>query len=108
MLTSVLLSTTPANIISGSPSQGEAISCIQACNNTNIAGAAQTITISVYAVPAGYVADATTLIYSEVEITAGDTFIIDQERMVLGDGDAIWAKASVNGAIVFTVSSVGI
>jgi uncharacterized Zn finger protein len=108
MLTSVLLPITPTSIIAGTPTEGVALTCIQACNNTNIAGTPQTLTLSVYAVPAGRSADATTLIYSEIEITAGDSYIVDQERMVLGNGDSIWAKASIAGALVFTVSSVGI
>ena len=76
---------------------------MQACNVS-----AGTITINVYAVPSGMNPDTTTLIYNQIAITASDTFIIDTERMVLGNGDAIYASAAYAATINFTTSSVGI
>jgi uncharacterized Zn finger protein len=107
MLTSVLLTTSPTKIIEGTPMESVGLTCMQACNTTDTT-TPQTVTVSFYAVPQGRSPDNTTLIYSNVSITAGDTFIVDQERLVLGDGDAIWATASVANSVVLTASSVGI
>jgi hypothetical protein len=110
MITNAILTNTAANVVYGTPTQNNAVTCIQACNITNAAGfeVPSTVNIDVYLVPAGQTVGTQNLIYSKVPITAGDTFIVDAERMVLGDGDAVWAGADINGAIVFTVSTVGI
>lgn len=43
------------------------------------------------------------IIYSEAEITAGDTLILDVEKIILGDGNCLQANASAN-TVVGTIS----
>ena len=64
------------------------------------------ITFSVYAVPAGLEPDFTTKIYSNVNITSNDTYVWDSEKLILGDGDAIWAEASVDDVVTVTICDV--
>lgn len=103
MLTSVQLTTVAANIIAGSPTQNKAITCIHACN---ISGSPATVNL--FAVPAGGTANDATLIFKNTSIANSATLVIDTERIILGNGDALWANASANSAINFTVSSIGV
>ena len=64
------------------------------------------ITFSVYAVPAGSTPDLTTMIYSNVNITSNDTYVWDSEKLILGDGDAIWAVANVDDVVAVTLCDV--
>jgi hypothetical protein len=43
-------------------------------------------------------------IYSNTEITAGDTLILDVEKIILGSGNCLQANASANNSVVATVS----
>lgn len=44
------------------------------------------------------------IIYSNTEITSGDTLILDVEKIILGDGNSIQANVSANNSVVATVS----
>ena len=65
-----------------------------------------TITFNLYAVPNSGSATTATQIYKDVQVAAGDTFVVDMEKLVLGNGDTIQANASSN--ITATISYVGI
>lgn len=65
-------------------------------------------TVSIYLVPTAGTAGTGNIIYSSVNVAAGDTYIIDTERLVLADGDMIQALASSGLAITMTVSYVGV
>jgi hypothetical protein len=110
MLTNLTLPMTAAQVVAGTATQNKAITCMQICNITNLPAfeGAVTINVNVYAVPNGQTASQSTLIYCLVPITAGDTFIVDTERLVLGDGDSIWAECDTADAAIMTVSTVGI
>ena len=99
-ITNVVLTTTGNAVVTSSGTS--VVSVMYFCNNN---GSAQTI--NVYAVPSGGSAAANTLIYKTVTIAAGDTFVVDMEKIVLGNGDAIVATASANSAITATASYVG-
>jgi hypothetical protein len=61
--------------------------------------------LNVYAVPASQsVASGATQIYREVQIAAGDTYVVDMEKLVLTSGDQI--KANTGGTVTATVSYV--
>jgi hypothetical protein len=65
--------------------------------------------LNVYLMPQGTTtANAAVQIYKDVQIAAGDTLVVDMEKLVLGNGDMIQATASANVAITATVSYVGI
>lgn len=46
------------------------------------------------------------LVYREISIAAGDTFVVDREKLVLGSGDYI--RANAGSSVSATVSWVGI
>jgi hypothetical protein len=47
-------------------------------------------------------------ILKEITIAAGDTYILDTEKLVLDNGDAIHAVASINNEVVATIAYVGL
>lgn len=67
---------------------------------------ANPVTFSVHAVPNGSTADITNIIYSNVNITTNDTYVWDTEKLILSDGDSLWAVASDDDVVVVTVCDV--
>ena len=67
-------------------------------------------TFDVYACPSGNTAGFSNLtrIYSGVQIQTGDTYVVDNEKLILGNGDMIRANCSAATAIAMTVSYIGI
>lgn len=62
-----------------------------------------------YLIPSGNAsANATVQIYKNVQVASSDTYVMDMEKLVLGNGDMLRANASANTAITCTVSFVGI
>lgn len=92
---------TAASIYTSSGSS--AITTIHLCNYTGSA-----VYANVYAVPSGGVANNTTVIYSNVQITAYNSLIVYQEKLILSNGDAIYADCSASNSVTATVSSIGI
>lgn len=80
------------------------ISSTYLCNND-----ATTRTVWVYLVPSGDSLDPTIhTVYKNVSIAAGDTFVMDMEKLVFANGDTMHANCSSNTAVIATVSYVGI
>ncbi len=65
-------------------------------------------TVTVYLVPSAGSAGNSNIIYKDVSIAAGDTYIIDTERLVLANGDSVQALASATSSVTMTVSYVGV
>ena len=65
-----------------------------------------TVNFSVRAVGRGKNVLSDNLIYSNVSLTPNDTYVMDTEKLILGDGDALWAEATENNAIVVTIFDV--
>jgi hypothetical protein len=65
-------------------------------------------TVTIYLVPSGFSPGTTNIIYKDIPIAAGDTYIIDTERLVLSNGDTIQAFASSTASITMTVSYIGV
>ena len=80
----------------------QAITTIIFCNTSNTTDA----TINVFAVPFGSNAGVTTQIINQVSIPVAETFVMDTERLILENGDVIYAQASQPNTITATVSSV--
>lgn len=80
-----------------------AVTTIYFCNKTP-----GVVTFNVYVTPFGQLADETSLVYYGVEVAPTDTFVLDTEKIILSDGDAIYASADAANAVVATVSYVGI
>lgn len=82
---------------------GVAVTTMYFCN-TNTAATAFTL----HVVPAGFQANANNIVYKNKIITSGDTYIIDWEKLVLGNGDTLRANANVGNSIVATISTIGL
>lgn len=93
--------TTPGNVYTSSGAT--AISNTYFCNYTSSA-----VTIDVYLVPNGDTANNDTIIYSTLSVPALDTFVMDNEKLVLSDGDAIYASCSSANSVNATISYVSI
>jgi hypothetical protein len=83
-----------------SPIIGNAITSMMICNYS---GADDTITV--YAVPNTGSANDTTMIINALPIPAGETVSLDQEKLVLGTGDAVWVKAGTSSTALNIVIS---
>ena len=80
-----------------------AITAIYLCNIDSIAQ-----TFDIYAVPNAAPTYANSRIYSGVQVQAGDTYVIDTEKLILANGDSIKANASSTSSFAVTVSYIGI
>lgn len=92
-----------ANVFVSAGTNGDAVTTMYFCNRS-----AGTTKFNLYLVPAGGNADVNNIVYSSKTITAGDTYIIDWEKLVLSNGDTIRANANVGNAVVATVSTIGV
>lgn len=102
-ITSVALDTTEGNVFISNSQNGDAVTTMYFCNRS-----ASSTSFNLYLVPAGGSANVNNIAYSNKVITAGDTYIIDWEKLVLGVGDMIQASANTANAIVASVSTIGV
>lgn len=102
-ITSTALDTTATTIYTSSGSNGDAITTMYFCNRDS-----STRTFSLYLVPSGGSANVNNIAYSNKTVTAGDTYIIDWEKLVLSTGDMIQATSNTANAIVASVSTIGL
>lgn len=85
-------------------SQGEtAIVVAYFCNTGNTAAYLNLYVTDTNSTNIAVVDYANSIIYSDAEITAGDTLILDVEKIILGDGNCLQASATAN-TVVSTVS----
>lgn len=77
------------------------LTILSLCNHS-----ANTVTVSLYVVPSGDTANTGNIMIKNLEIVAGDTFIIYQggEKLVLDDSDYIVAIASDPAAVTAIAS----
>ncbi len=81
-----------------------AISTVHLCNYTGNVQVA-----NLYVVPNGGLANNTTIIYSNVSITAYNTLILSVEKIIFSTaGDSLQANCGNIGAIAATVSTIGV
>lgn len=67
-----------------------------------------TVTLQIHVVlSSGSAADSNKII-KDLELAASDTYVLDTERLVLGDGDSIQATADVGSVVYTTVSYIGV
>ena len=95
------LTTSAANVHVASGNT--AVTTMYICNYS--AGSA---TFSMFIFPSAGTAGSSNQIYSTVTVAASDTYVIDMERLILGNGDMIQANANVNSALTMTVSYIGV
>ena len=94
---------TAANVLASTGISGVAVTTKYICNTNT-----SPTTFTMHVVPAGFVANANNIVYKNKLITAGDTYIIDWEKLILGPGDTIRANANTGNSIVATVSTIGV
>jgi hypothetical protein len=101
ILNTRLTSGTAANIYAST--NNSAITTIHLCNNTGA-----TVTCNVYIVTGGGVASGNNVVYTNLSLTAQNTYIVYAEKFILSNGDSIKANCSVADSVTATVSSIGI
>ena len=102
-LTNIILDTAPTELFTSTAGNINAVIVTYLCNTDSNA-----VQFNLYAVPVGSLADATTLIYKEVNLAASDTYILDTEKLILDAGDGLWADATTTGVVVVTVNTIGV
>lgn len=101
-ISNTVLTTSISNVY---VSSGNSVVSVMYFYNNN----ASTRDFSLFLVPSGTsTIDSTVQIYGNVQVTAYDTFVVDLEKLVLGNGDTIRANASANTSVTASVSYVGI
>jgi len=95
-----IASTTTSRVFLASGQQ--AITTMVFCNTTISTNA----TVDVYVVPYGSNANAGTQIMKTLSLPATETFVLDTERLILENNDAVYAQASAPSTITVTVSSL--
>lgn len=68
--------------------------------------------LTVHVVPKTFMPDETNIIYYQVPIANQDTYVVDTEKLILEDGDKIFANLAIpyfssNTKVVATVSTIG-
>ena len=66
------------------------------------------VTVTVYAVPAAASIQDQNAIYKDITIAPGDTYIIDVEKIILDDSEALAATASVADVVAVTLITMAI
>ena len=101
-ITNTLLDINPQEIYH---SYGEtAVTTIYLCNTSG-----NTVIVDLHACKSNVAADSSNLIYYQLAIAAGDTYVIDTEKIILETDDTLQATADTgNAAVVATTISIGI
>jgi hypothetical protein len=97
--TSLTLATSNIYVSSGST----VVSVMYFCNQ-----GASAANLNVWVTSAGSTFGAANLVYREIQLAAADTYVVDMEKLVLGNDDQIKANISSGTSMVATVSYVGI
>ena len=100
-ITTTRLSTTSPTTVFTAAGQ-QAITVLYLCNTT-----AGTVSTNVY-VNNGGASDDDNTIYSALELTANETYVISTEKLILDNGDLVIADASVADSVTVTVSSISV
>mgnify|MGYP000476509628 CR=1 FL=1 len=59
---------------------------------------------SIWAVPNGGTPSNLNVLYSNVRVTAGDTYLASTERLILDNGDSLYAYCSANNVMSVTLT----
>ena len=101
ILNTVLTNSAATSIYTSSGTS--AITTIHLCNTPGV-----TQTANVYIVTSGNTAGSSNAIYTNLTITAQNTYIVYAEKFILSNGDSIQANCTAANSITATVSSIGI
>jgi hypothetical protein len=100
-VSNTVLTTSPSAVYTSSGNT--VVTLLYFCNTSG-----GTRTVNVYVVPSGGSATSSTQIYKNVSITASDTLIIDSEKIILENGDKIFADADSNTSVTTTVGYIAL
>ena len=101
-ITNTQLTTSPGPVLISS---GEnAITAIIFCNTSATTDA----TVDIWMVPSGFARGDNNKICKAISIPRGETFSIDTEKFILGNGDSVQAQASQNSVITTTISYIAL
>jgi hypothetical protein len=100
-VSNTVLTTSPSAVYTSSGNT--VVTLLYFCNTSG-----GTRTVNVYVVPSGGSATSSTQIYKNVSITASDTLIIDSEKIILENGDKIFADADSNSSVTTTVGYIAL
>jgi hypothetical protein len=95
------ISTVPTTVYTAEGNS--AVTTMYICNRSPI-----TVTANVFVVPYPESLDANNIIYSNLAIASNDTYVMDFERILLSNADALIMTCSSVNSLVATVSYVGI
>lgn len=73
------------------------------CNTSN-----NPITLSLYIVGVSESGSNDNMIYCNVPISNGDTYVVDLEKIILDDGQSLWGTASESDVVVATIIDIGV
>lgn len=66
------------------------------------------VVVQIHIVPSAGSASTSNKIIKDLTIAAGDTYILDTERLILANGDTIQASADVGSVVYSTISYIGV
>lgn len=69
---------------------------------------ATTRTLDVYCYPSGGSGTAATQIYKTVSLPAGETFVLDTEKIIFSNNDVLAAKVDSTTDVTATISSIAL
>jgi hypothetical protein len=102
-ISNVLVESIRATVVFAAPYLEEhAITTMFFCNQS----ATTDTSIDIYLVPAGGAQGGETQVIKSLPLPKTETFVFDAEKLILFDGDAIYAQATIDSIVVATVSSV--
>lgn len=87
--------------------QGDAITTIIACNTGNVNLTDETVnqaTLTLFLVPNGSAVGDNTTIVKNLIIPAGETVFFSDEKVILGNGDAVYAQTTDANLLTITIS----
>ncbi len=79
------------------------ISTLHLCNQS-----VASVSVNLNLVPSTIAVGANNLIYKSLVITPGDTYVIENERFILGNGDFISCTANTANSVIATTTYTGI
>ena len=102
-ISTATVGTTPTAVYSSNGNT--AVTFLSLCNYS-----ASTVTINLYIVPSGSPADTTTMVYSNLQLTANDTYqlYLGGEKLLLSNGDTVQVKASAALSVTAVTSYTSI
>lgn len=95
--------TTAGATLYTSASGSSAITAMYLMNNHS-----STVVVQLHIVLSGGSIGTSNKIIKDLSIAAGDTYVIDTERLVLGNGDSVRATADVDSVVYSTISYLGV